>query len=219
MHRPAHGANRYHPGREMKWAGCGAWPMVRTNARERAAGRGERTVMTRTLALAAALLALPAAAQAAEAPAPAAHPFDEALASGLTRAEAEALARKALATCEALGEPAVAEVTDAGGAIRALLSSDGAHWAGLHSAPGKAAAVLAFHQSTHALFDRIARDKDFAARYKDDTRYFFHPGGLPLYRGAKMVGVLAVGGGHDKDEQCALAALASVDGLSSTPGS
>lgn len=170
--------------------------------------------MARGLLLAAALAALPCGASAADPEAGKTHPFGAEIANDLTRVEAEALVHKALATCEALGEPAVAEVLDADGATRAMLSSDGAHWAGFHSAPEKAAAVLAFHQSTQALSDRLAGDKDFAAKYKDDTRYFFHPGGLPIYRGGKMIGVIAVGGGHDKDEQCALAALTTLEGAS-----
>ncbi|MDB6009254.1 MAG: hypothetical protein JWL65_1504, partial [Gammaproteobacteria bacterium] len=78
---------------------------------------------------------------------------------------------------------------------------------GLRSASLKTATVLKFKASTRSLQERLKSDAAFAEEYGKDTRYFYHPGGVAIYRDGKFVAVLAVGGGHDKDESCALEAL------------
>jgi uncharacterized protein GlcG (DUF336 family) len=125
----------------------------------------------------------------------------------ITRADALKIAEASIAACEKQGETAAAFVTDADGHLRAALSSDGLNPIGLRTVTLKTASVLKFKQSTRALADRLKSDPAFAADYANDARYFFHPGALPIYREGKFVAVLAVGGGHDKDESCALEAL------------
>jgi uncharacterized protein GlcG (DUF336 family) len=99
------------------------------------------------------------------------------------------------------------DVADADGHLRVALASEDATLAGLTTAPQKLASVLAFHASTRDLKDRLASDAGFAAQYGKDPRYHFSPGGLPLYKDGRFVAVLAVGGGRDIDESCALEAL------------
>jgi uncharacterized protein GlcG (DUF336 family) len=125
----------------------------------------------------------------------------------ITRVEAIKIVEASLAACERRGEKAAAFVTDADGNLRAALSSDGLNPIGLRTATLKTASVLEFKASTRALADRLKSDPEFAAKYGNDSRYFFHPGALPIYRNGKFVAVLAVGGGHDQDESCALEAL------------
>ena len=145
------------------------------------------------------------AAQTPPAPAAAAH---ERISPDLiTLADALKIAEAALSSCERQHEKVAAFVTDADGNLRAALSSDGLNPIGLHTATLKTASVLQFKVSTRDLEQRLKSDPAFAAKYGNDTHYFYHPGALPLYRDGKFVAVFAVGGGHDKDESCALEAL------------
>ena len=137
-------------------------------------------------------------------------------ASLITRADAQKLVEAALASCERQGEKIAAFVTDADGHLRAALSSDGAHPIGLRSATLKTATVLQFKSSTGTLAERLKTDSGFAKEYGNDARYMFHPGAMAIYRDGKFVAVLALGGGHDKDESCALEALKLVPWAKST---
>jgi uncharacterized protein GlcG (DUF336 family) len=165
-------------------------------------------------------LLLAAAAVPAEAQFLPPHDFapDAKISSALiARAEATKLAQDTLSSCEAQKETATVLVIDADGYLRAAMSSDDGTPIGLRSATLKASTVLKFHESTRALGEKIAKDKAFAAQYEKDPAYFYHPGALPLFRAGKFVGVLAAGGGHDKDESCALAALSHVPALKAAP--
>lgn len=122
-----------------------------------------------------------------------------------------------LASCERQGEKIAAFVTDANGYLRAALSSDGAHAIGLNSATLKTATVLKFRTSTATLGKRLKTDAPFAELYGSDTRYMFHPGGMAIYRNGKFVAVLALGGGHEKDESCALEALKQLPWAKTAP--
>ena len=125
------------------------------------------------------------------------------IASDITRAEATHAAETALAACAARGQPASVVVMDAAGHVRAAFSDDGAKPIGLTTSNGKAAAVLTFKESTRDLVARLQGDPQFAAQYGKDPRFHFSPGGLPIYKQGKFVGLIAVGGGRDIDEDCA----------------
>lgn len=161
----------------------------------------------RKLAALAPLLLMPFFATQAGSQGPAAPAEAHIAADLITRADALKVVDGSLAACERLGETAAAFVTDVDGNLRAALSSDGGNPIGLRTATLKTAAVLQFKSSTRALAERLKSNPAFAAQYGNDPRYFFHPGALPIYRDGKLVAVLAVGGGHDKDESCALEAL------------
>lgn len=135
----------------------------------------------------------------------------------ISRADALTLVVKSVEACEARGQHAAAYVTDADGHQRASLSSDGMNPIGLRSAGRKTATVMFFKQTTHSLRDKAAADPAFAAQYGKDDRYYFSPGGMPLYREGKFVAVLAVGGGRTIDEDCALEALKSVPWAKTAP--
>ena len=135
----------------------------------------------------------------------------------ITRADALKIADASISSCERQGEKVAATVTDADGYLRAALSSDGANPIGLRTASLKTASVLKFKVSTRALQERLKSDAAFAKEHGKDEQYFYHPGGVPIYRGGKFVAVLAVGGGHDKDESCALEALKLLSWAKTTP--
>jgi uncharacterized protein GlcG (DUF336 family) len=135
----------------------------------------------------------------------------------ISGADAQLLVTESVAACTRRGEKAAAFVTDANNHLRAALTSDGMVTVGISSAGRKTATVLEFKASTRALRDRLATDKVFAEGPGKDKRYYFSPGGLPLYRGGKFVAVLAVGGGHQLDEDCALDALKKLPWAKTTP--
>ena len=128
-------------------------------------------------------------------------------ANQITQSEALTLAQGAIEACHLRGMAANVQVADADGHLRVALASENAALAGLTTAPQKIASVLAFHSSTRALQTRLANDPAFAAQYGNDVRYHFSPGGLPLYKAGKFVAVIAVGGGRNIDEDCAIEAL------------
>lgn len=152
-------------------------------------------------------LAGAASAEAPDAPMPA---------SLITRHDALQLATAAVESCAGRGEHAVARILDAQGHLRALLSDDSAPAIGLVSSAGKAQAVLDFHASTAELAERLKTDPAFAAGPGKDERYFLHPGALPIYRNGEFVAVIAVGGGHAIDEDCAKDALKTLAWARST---
>ena len=135
----------------------------------------------------------------------------------ISRADALAVAEASLRACEALKETVAVFVTDADGNLRAAMTSDNLNPIGLRSVTGKTAAVLAFKASTRDLEARLKTDPAFAEQYGKDPRYFYHPGAVPLYRDGKFVAVLALGGGHDKDEGCALQGLKVLPWARTTP--
>ena len=145
-------------------------------------------------------------AQTASAAGPAA-PAEVISADLIARRDALKIVDASIAACERQGEKVAAMVTDADGYLRAAMSSDGLNPVGLRSANLKTATVLKFKVSTRTLYERLKSDGAFAKEYGKDERYFYHPGAVPIYRDGKFVAVLAVGGGHDKDESCALEAL------------
>ena len=138
-------------------------------------------------------------------------------ASLISRADALTLVRRSIEACEVRGEKAAASVTDADGNLRAALTADGMNTIGIRSVGRKTATVLKFRVPTRALRERAAADAAFAAEFGKDERYYFSPGGLPIYRNGTFVAVLAVGGGHALDEDCALDALRDVPWARTTP--
>lgn len=125
----------------------------------------------------------------------------------ITQAEALALAQAAIQACKSQGMSVNVQVADADGHLRVALASENATLAGLTTAPQKIAGVLAFRRSTRELQARLAGDPGFAEQYGKDKRYHFSPGGLPIFKGARFVAAIAVGGGRTIDESCALEAL------------
>ena len=164
-----------------------------------------------SVGLLAALLTTPAHAQQA--------PSAEVLISPdlITVTEATTLAQAALAACRAIGLPTNVRVVDAEGHPRVAMSDDKASVPGLDSSSQKLAAVTDFRVSTADLANRVKDDPKFAGQYGKDTRYRFSPGAFPLWRGDRMVGILALGGSRNRDADCATEALKSVPSLAFIP--
>ena len=169
-----------------------------------------------------ALLALLASAAASGADAPGNAPAPGSpgsLASPdlITQADATRMAQAAMADCARRGQPTTVAVVDATGFQRVVLSDDNAKLIGVVHSGRKAAAVLAFKVSTLELQNRAAADKQFADQYGKDERYLLQAGGLPVYRGARLVAVISVGGSGNVNEDCAQAGVKALSWASTAP--
>jgi len=132
----------------------------------------------------------------------------------ISRADAVQLVSATLDACEARGERVTALVMDAKGYLRVEISDDNSNSVGLMTSSQKAAAVMSFRASTGDLVARLKADPQFAAQYAKDPRFHFSPGAFPLYRDGKFVALLAVGGGHAIDADCAQVALKTLPWVS-----
>jgi uncharacterized protein GlcG (DUF336 family) len=135
----------------------------------------------------------------------------------ITRLEASRIAQAALEDCAKRGQPASVVVVDATGFQRAAFSDDNAKLIGVVHSGRKAAAVLAFKASTQALQTRAETDKPFAEQYGKDERYLLQAGGLPIYKGGKLVAAIAVGGAGNVNEECAYAGLKALGWAATDP--
>ena len=177
----------------------------------------------KSILLASALLAATAGAAVVAqttpgSPPPGAPPGGKPISAALISLEdAQTLARLSLAACAKRGEAASVYVVDADGHIRVAESADNAVPIGLRTASLKSATVLAFHASTRDLQARLKTDQAFADQNGKDARYFWSPGGVPLYRDGQLVAALAVGGAHDIDESCALDAVKALPWVKTQP--
>lgn len=166
-----------------------------------------------------ALLALLASVAAVAADAPSGPPAAGSLASPdlITQADAIRMAQAAMADCARRGQPTTVVVVDATGFQRLALSDDNAKFIGVVHTRLKAAAVLAFRESTQVLQTRATTDKPFADQYGKDERYLLQAGGLPVYRGGKLVAAISVGGSGNVNEDCAQAGVKALSWATTGP--
>lgn len=121
------------------------------------------------------------------------------------------LARAAIVACESRGAAVSAAVVDAQGVPVVILRADGSPKAPV-AAPRKAATAVKYAASGAELEQREKTDSDFAAFIAAHAdQYNVHGGSLPLYKGGRLVGGLAVADtDHALADTCARAAVAAV---------
>lgn len=134
----------------------------------------------------------------------------ESTAPGPSLAEATRAAQAALRACSALGYRTGVAVVDSMGELRAGLTVDGADGSHIFVAMRKAEVVRGFGMSSARANALLQADK--AQLGKVTPAMFVEGGALPILRGGKQVGAIAVSGaaglpiGHN-DELCAAAGL------------
>lgn len=127
-------------------------------------------------------------------------------------------AQAALAACASDGVKAAASVVDSAGALRLLLTADGAASAQAEISRKKAATAVALKAVTSEIADKMEKDQAFKAKIEADKTLFPRPGGLPMMVGNDMIGAIGVSGasrlngvpGGVRDEACAKAGLEKV---------
>lgn len=120
--------------------------------------------------------------------------------------------RTALDACAAKGSPATVEIVDLNGLAKVVLSADGARTSSFEYDRRKAYTVLHKGMSSRDFGRSLGRLPAHPAPFEGDPNLIQYGGGLPIMRGAVMIGVIVVSGptGDDDDEACAHAGLVRI---------
>ena len=102
-------------------------------------------------------------------------------------------------------------VCDAGGRLIAFERMDGAIWAGVYGAQGKAVASAAFGRPSGLLQDRADTPILRGINLAEGSHMIMSQGAVPIFQDGILQGACGVGGGtSQQDEDCALAGVAAL---------
>lgn len=123
-------------------------------------------------------------------------------------------ASTAIKTCTERQQKIGVAVLDSAGAVKVLLSSDGASARGAQSGNAKALTALEFKTASSVLQEQVKTDKSLADKIAADSKFNARAGAVLIKVGDETIGAIGVGGarGSDVDEACALAGLQLVQG-------
>jgi glc operon protein GlcG len=128
----------------------------------------------------------------------------------ITLLQASEAIATALHTAEAMNIQISASVCDVGGHLGAFSRMDGASWATIYGAHGKAIASAA----TGAPSGRIPANLPVMQRINELTgdRMVYSQGAVPIVFDGQLIGAIGAGGGTaEQDEECAIAGAAVLD--------
>ncbi len=129
----------------------------------------------------------------------------------LTLADANRVIAGAIAKAAEIGAKMNVAVCDAGGRLVAFQRMDGAMWAGSYGSQGKAVASAAFGRPSGDLTPRADHPTLRGIVMAEGYHMFLGQGGVPIFRGAVLIGACGVGGGTaQEDEDCARAWVESL---------
>jgi glc operon protein GlcG len=129
----------------------------------------------------------------------------------LLLAEAEHVIEGAFAKARELGIEISAAVTDAGGHLLAFKRMDGALWASVYGAQGKAVTSVAFARPSGELQERADAPVFRGIAAAHGNKMILSIGAVPIMRGGVAIGACGVGGGTgQEDEECARAGVAAL---------
>jgi glc operon protein GlcG len=130
-------------------------------------------------------------------------------APGPSFAESLAVARAALAACTARGQRVGVAVVDSSGQPRVALVADGALGGHIYTAVRKGLAALAFKEPTSQVSAQLQSGRIRASQITADMVPW--SGAVPLWRGDRLIGAVAVSGSvSEEDEACARAGAAKM---------
>ena len=157
----------------------------------------------RSLATVLVVLSMPAGARSApplpQLPPERSVPLDLAIEAG----------RAALDACAARGSPATVEVADLNGLPKVVLSADGARTSSFEYVRRKVYTVLHKGISSGDYGRSLGVLPPHPPPFEGDPNLIQYAGGIPIRRGATMIGVISVSGptGADDDGACAQAGV------------
>jgi glc operon protein GlcG len=123
--------------------------------------------------------------------------------------EANRILRGALAKAQELNIKISAAVCDAGGRLVALQRMDGAIWASVYGAQGKAVASAAFGRPSGEMAGRADQPTPRGIALAEGGHMIMGQGAVPIVRNGIVEGACGVGGGtSQQDEDCAAAGVA-----------
>ncbi len=129
----------------------------------------------------------------------------------LTLDEANRIIRGALAKAQELDIEISAAVCDAGGRLVAFERMDGAIWASVYGAQGKAVASAAFGRPSGEMAARADQPTPRGIAVAEGGHMIMGQGAVPIIRNGLVEGACGVGGGtSQQDEDCARAGVAQL---------
>lgn len=127
----------------------------------------------------------------------------------LTLDQAMRVIAGAIAKAQQLEIKVSVAVCDAGGRLIAFQRMDGAIWAGVYGAQGKALASAAFARPSGLLQERADTPIIRGINLAEGAHMIVSQGAVPIFRDGVLEGACGVGGGtSQQDEDCALAGVA-----------
>jgi uncharacterized protein GlcG (DUF336 family) len=125
--------------------------------------------------------------------------------------EANRIIRGAVAKAQELDIKISAAVCDAGGRLVAFQRMDGAIWASVYGAQGKAVASAAFGRPSGEMAARADQPTPRGIATAEGGHMIMGQGAVPIIRNGIVEGACGVGGGtSQQDEDCARAGIAQL---------
>jgi uncharacterized protein GlcG (DUF336 family) len=125
--------------------------------------------------------------------------------------EANRIIRGAVAKAQELDIKISAAVCDAGGRLVAFQRMDGAIWASVYGAQGKAVASAAFGRPSGEMAARADQPTPRGIAAAEGGHMIMGQGAVPIIRNGVVEGACGVGGGtSQQDEDCARAGIAQL---------
>lgn len=138
-----------------------------------------------------------------------ANSFDK---KSITLETARSMVTSAAQKAQEIGVPMAIAVVDPDGVLKAFARMDGAALLAVRVAQQKAWSAISFNVPTHALWDFIKDDPPLLAGLPHQENMIVFGGGYPITENGQVIGGIGVSGGHySQDQECAEAALASVE--------
>ncbi|HZT89059.1 MAG TPA: heme-binding protein [Stellaceae bacterium] len=126
----------------------------------------------------------------------------------LTLEEANRIVAGAVAKAREMNIRVSAAVCDAGGRLVAFQRMDGAIWASVYGAQGKAVASAAFGRASGEMAARADHPTPRGIAAASGGEMIMGQGAVPILRNGVVVGACGVGGGtSQEDEDCARAGV------------
>ena len=111
-----------------------------------------------------------------------------------------------------LGINITTAVVDDGGNLIAFARTDGSQLASTALCQGKAYSAVAWKRPSRNMYDITQPGGPGWALQQIDSRFVFSGGGMPILEDGVIVGAIGVSGGSaDQDQECAEAALATLE--------
>ncbi|MGW4339808.1 GlcG/HbpS family heme-binding protein [Rhodococcus koreensis] len=132
-------------------------------------------------------------------------------AADLGAATAERLLNAAVEKALELGSPSSIAVVDSGGHLLAFRRMDGAPLLSVDAVLNKAWTAASTGVSTAQWFSIVTSDPVLREGMVHTPRFSMLGGGVPLFAGSRLVGAVAVAGGHyNQDDEIASTAVGAV---------
>ena len=131
----------------------------------------------------------------------------------ITLDEANQVIQQTMAKADEFGVKMSIAVCDAGGRLVAFARMDGAIWAGVYGAQGKAITTVSFNRPSGQLMEMADRPIFRGIQAAEGGNMIFGQGAVPIVKNSVLIGAVGAGGGTgQQDEDCSAAGAAVISG-------